>query len=191
VSKAAVHRFPCLCKVCLAQLEKPSVQERYARNESCVWAEVFKDGHRNDWKIIDLVQKSGSNPEEMEQAQRMVLESIAARYAKEIQKGNFGAFMMSDRATDGYYLVQWSSAPYTLQSDSFLDKYDLPLLSRQGVLVCDAKYYNKVPRAKHWYTPPQANSSTVVRLQEVVASEISLVGTTGARLPNTCDPKIA
>ncbi len=40
-------------------------------------------------------------------------------------------------------------------------------------------------------TPPQANSSTVVRLQQVVASEISLVGSTGARLPNTCDRKTA
>jgi hypothetical protein len=57
--------------------------------------------------------------------------------------------------------------------------------------VCDAKYCNKVPRAKNWYTPPQANSSTVVRLQQVVASAISLVGTTGARLPNTCDRKTA
>jgi predicted Fe-S protein YdhL (DUF1289 family) len=58
--------------------------------------------------------------------------------------------------------------------------------------VCDTKKYcNKVPCAKHWYTPPQANSSTVVRLQQVVASEISLVGTTGARLPNTCGRKTA
>jgi hypothetical protein len=48
-----------------------------------------------------------------------------------------------------------------------------------------------VPRAKSWYTLPQANSSTVVRLQQVVASEISLVRTTGARLPNTCDRKTA
>jgi hypothetical protein len=90
----------------------------------------------------------------MEQAQTMALESIAARYAKEIQKGNFGAFMTSDSATDGYYLVQRSSAPYTLQSDSFLDKYKPPLLLRQGELVFDAKYCNKVPRAKNWYTPP-------------------------------------
>jgi hypothetical protein len=89
----------------------------------------------------------------------MVLESIAERYAEEIQEGNFGAFMTSDPTTDGYYLVQWSSAPYTLQSDSFLDEYDPPLLIRQGELVCDAKYCNKVLRVKSWYTPPQANSS--------------------------------
>jgi hypothetical protein len=191
VSKAAVRRIPCLCDACLAQLEKPSVKERYARNESCVWADVFKNGHLNDWQTIDLAPKSGSDPEEMEQAQTMVLENISARYAEEIQKGTFGAFMTSDPATDGYYLVQWSSAPYTLQSDSFLDEYEPPLLLRQGELVCDAKYCNKVPRAKNWYTPPQANSSTAVRLQQVVASAISLVGTTRARLPNTCDRKTA
>jgi hypothetical protein len=45
--------------------------------------------------------------------------------------------------------------------------------------------------AKSWYTPPQANLSTVVRLQQAVASGISLVGTTGARLQNTCDCKTA
>jgi hypothetical protein len=186
-----VQRFPCLCEGCLAQLEKPSVLERYARNKSCVWVDLFKDDNLNDWQIIDLVPKSGSNPEEIEQAQTMVLKSIAARYGEEIQEGNFGAFMMSDPATEGYYLVQWSSAPYTLQSDSFLDKYNPPLLLGQGELVCDAEYCNKVLHAKHWYTPPQANSSTVVRLQQVKASEISLVGTTGARLPNTCDRKTA
>jgi hypothetical protein len=186
-----IDYIPCLCDACLSQLEKPSLQERYARNESCVWADVFKDGHLNDWQIIDLFPKSGSDPDEIEQDQTMVLESIAERYAEEIQEGNFGAFMTSDPTTDGYYLVQWSSAPYTLQSDSFLDEYDPPLLIRQGELVCDAKYCNKVLRVKSWYTPPQANSSTVVRLQQVIASEISLVGTTGARLPNTCDRKTA
>jgi hypothetical protein len=82
VSKAAVRTIPCLCDACLAQLEKPSVKVRYARNESCVWADVFKDGHLNDWQIIDLVPKSGSDPEEMEQAHMMVLERIAARYAE-------------------------------------------------------------------------------------------------------------
>ena len=192
VSKAAVRRIPCLCDACLAQLEKPSIKERYARSESCVWADVFQDGHLNDWHIIDLVPKSGSDPGEFEDAQTVVLESIADRYAEEIQEGCFGAFMTSDTTTDGYYLVQWSSAPYTLQSDSFLEEYDPPLLIRQGELVCDAKYFNKVPRATAWYTPPQVYSSTtVVRLQQVVASEISLVGTTEARLPNTCDRKTA
>jgi hypothetical protein len=34
-------------------------------------------------------------------------------------------------------------------------------------------------------------STTVVRLQQVVASELSLVWTTGARLPNTCACKTA
>jgi hypothetical protein len=82
VAKAAVRRIPCLCDACLSQLEKPSLQERYARNESCVWADVFKDGHLNDWQIIDLVPKSGSNPDEIEQAQTMVLKSIAERKSR-------------------------------------------------------------------------------------------------------------
>jgi hypothetical protein len=122
VAKAEVRRINCLCDACLSQLEKPSLQERYARNESSVWADVFKDGHLNDWKILDLVPKSGSDPDEIEQAQTMVLKSIAERYAEEIQEGNFGAFMTSNPTTDGCYLVQWNSAPYTLQSDSFLDE---------------------------------------------------------------------
>jgi hypothetical protein len=87
----------------LTHLEKPSVQDRYARNQSCVWADIFKDGHLNDWQIIDLVPKSGSNPEEIDQTHVMVLESIAARYVEEIQKGNFSPFMTSDPA-DGYVL---------------------------------------------------------------------------------------
>jgi hypothetical protein len=66
------------------------------------------------------------------------------------------------------FLVQWSSAPYTLQSDFFLDEYDPPLLLQQGELVCDAKYCSKVLRAKSWHTPVQANSGTAVRLQQAM-----------------------
>jgi hypothetical protein len=78
---------------------------RLFRNEGCVREDVFKDGHVNCWQIIDLVPKSGSNPEEIEQAPTMVLKIIAAKHAKEIKKRNVGAFMTSDPATDGYYLV--------------------------------------------------------------------------------------
>jgi hypothetical protein len=65
---------------------KSSVEEGYARNETYVSVDVFKDGHLNDWKLIDLVSKSGSGPEEVEQAQAMVLESTGKRYDEEIQE---------------------------------------------------------------------------------------------------------
>ena len=146
----------------------------------------------NDWHLVDLVPGKGNDPAEIEQAQTIVLESIAERYSEEVQVGNFGAFMTSDMEADGYYVVQWTSDPYTLQADSILDEYDPPLLMRKGELVCDAKYFKKVPRARRWYTPTHGTTpGTVVRLQQVVASDIQMLETTEAALPSTCDRRTA
>ena len=58
--------------------------------------------------------------------------------SREIEIGNIGAVVTDDPDADGYYLVEWTSIPYTCQET------DKPKVS--------GKYLNKVRGAKNWYT---------------------------------------
>jgi hypothetical protein len=55
-----------------------------------------------------------TDPLDVEEAKREVLEGIAARMAEIIECTSYGAIMTEDEATYRYYLVQWTSKPYTL-----------------------------------------------------------------------------
>ena len=86
-------------------------------------------------------------------SQRM--QSIGARSsaATLIEEEKYGAFSTLDEDADGYYIVQWTSTPYTLQEDMELKEYTPAIRIKAGELVCDAVYYNKVAGARGWYTP--------------------------------------
>jgi hypothetical protein len=91
---------------------------------------------QNVWKIFTLVLTSKTDPLDVTEAKREVLDGIAARMAKEIESSSYGAVVIEDEATHRYYLVQWTSVPCTLQEE--MDEF------QEGKLVCDGTYLNPV-----------------------------------------------
>jgi hypothetical protein len=198
----AVRRIPCGCDACIEQLKQPWMpgikkeeQLRYARNELCALWPVFEGC--NDWLIVVLVPKADADEEEIEEAQAVALHGLATRMSEKVQHGNYGAFSTEDPHADGYYIVQWTSDPYTLQEDLQMTDYDPPVIIPAGELVCDAKYFEKVPRTKRWYIPTkivggQQDLATTVRLKQVVATDMMLLPISNAnKLPNNCDKRRA
>jgi hypothetical protein len=71
-----------------------------------------------------------------------------------------------------------------------LDEFDPPIVSKEGELVCKAKYFNMVPRASRWYTLSQLE--TAVRLQQVSQTNIALSPVSPENpLPHTCNKREA
>jgi hypothetical protein len=196
LGKAALRRIPCGCDACLEQLAKewkPNVpsrkQERYSTAENCVWSDMFVGG-LNDWKIVTLTATDGCDSDEVDLANTVILENITTIMAENIEVGSIGAFQTEDDNADGYYLVQFTSEPYTLQEATLLTEYEPPLQLEEGELVCEATYFEKVPRARFWYTPTEM--TTVLRVQQVVATKIELVEPSPTNpLPNTCKKRDA
>ena len=93
--------------------------------------------------------------------------------------------MTEDEATHGYYIVQWTLVPYTLQEE--IDEF------QEGELVCDATYCNPVGRARNWYTPgttPEENA--LIRIQTVVVGSLDLLEPSEmVKLPQTCNRRKA
>jgi hypothetical protein len=82
----------------------------------------------------------------------MLLENVATMMAETIVEDGFGAFLTNDPDVEGYYMVKWAGTPYTLQEDVILAEYTPNIKILVGELVCDACYFNPVPRARLWYT---------------------------------------
>jgi hypothetical protein len=60
----------------------------------------------------------------------------------------------------------------------------------KGSFVCEATYWNKVPRAKHWCTPSLLK--TVARLQFVIDPNLCLEAQSNVnKVPNQCDKRQA
>jgi len=116
---------------------------------------------------------------EEEELRRDVLASVAQLMAAQVVVGKHGAFTTTDEEADGYYVVEWLSPPY-LQGGA------------GGDMVCDAVYYNKVLRAKGWYTRSTPGIKVVVRMQHVVAANLLLEAIDESnKLPNACNKKHA
>jgi hypothetical protein len=197
IGVAAVRRIPCACAGCLEQLAKrwqPGVQAnqqpRYVSSTTCHLWPIFEG--LNDWIIITLEPTASTSREEIEETWAVALEGIATRMAEKVEVGMFGTFQTDDPDADGYYLVEWTSVPYTVQDNVELTEYDPPIQIEKGELVCDGKYWNKVPRAKLWYTRPTEPLPTVVRMQQVVSSKVELESISELnQLPHNCDRRTA
>ena len=199
LGKIALRRIPCACRGCRDQLAKPwqpnvaqSEQPRY-KTGNCDLAPIFAGG-LNDWHITDVRQVTGEDDgeqeDELEEVNSRLLGGIATRMAERVSEGGIGVFQTEDPDTDGYYLVKWTTYPYTLQEDTLLKEYDPPQLVKAGELVCEGTYLNQVGRARQWYTPSAL--FTTVRMQQVIAPCLALLPiSTQNKLPNTCNKKEA
>jgi hypothetical protein len=142
--------------------------------------------------IITLEPTASTSREEVEETWAVALEGIATRMAEKVEVGMFQTFQTDDPDADGYYLVEWTSIPYTVQENVELTEYDPPIQIEKGELVCNGKYWNKVPQAKLWYTRPTEPLPTVVRMQQVVSSKVELESISKMnQLPHTCDRRTA
>ena len=195
---AAVRRIPCACDACIEQLKLPwnrqlnlKQQPHYAPgNQQCKYWPIFEG--LNDWIIIKLVDKlECTNMNEEEEVHTETLNCLTTAMAEKVQEEFYGAMMTSDTSTkDGYYVVQWTSTPYSLQQDMQLSMYNPPIYLKAGELVCNARFLNEVPRAKQWYTPSVAENemNTVVRMQHVVMANMTLNAISETNvLPRTCN----
>ena len=179
VGRAALRRVPCACNACVRQLQLPwsasvpaDEQPRYAQNRDCQW---WKNFHGlNDWVIVSVVPAKDTDPEEEEEGLIFVLEGVETRMSEQVQVGNKGAFSCDDSTTDGYYIVEWTSEPYTLQEDKMLTEFKPAMQLKAGALVCDAIYLEKAPGGKLWFTRTIGEQlKTTVRLQQVLAANLT------------------
>ena len=192
INQAAVRRIPCACEECFKQLASPWVnglaasnQPRYkAGNQLCKWWPIFSG--LNDWSIVTTNPTKRCDESEVEELQEMLLDNLATIMAETVVDAGIGAFLTDDPEVDGYYLVKWTTTPYTLQEDVILKEYTPHIKISTGELVCNAQYFNPVPRAPYWYTP--LDTPTVVRMQQVVLPDATLLPISKSnKLPNTCN----
>jgi hypothetical protein len=182
LAKLAIRRIPCACESCETKIKlpwvpsvEPKLQPRFAQNMECKRWKIFES--INDWKIVTLVPRTDCDPDDVADAQQDVLEGLTKRVGEEIIQGGYGAVLTEDEETHGYYVVTWTSDPYTSQDEN-------------AELVCDAKFLNPVGRAPLWYTPSSIN--TVFLLQHVVAGNLVLLEPSSiVALPNTCNRREA
>lgn len=177
LGRAALRRVPCACQSCIDQMQlpweigtSPENQARFRPNQTCKLYPIFEG--LNDWVIVNLVKTNKTDDDQIEAAHDIILDTIAEETRDEISIGNIGAFNTDDPEADGYYLVRWTSEPYELEQDEELTDYDPPMKLPAGELVCEGQYLNKVDRAKRWYT--QSDGSTIIRLQQVLHSNVTL-----------------
>jgi hypothetical protein len=189
VGYSAVRRIPCGCKACTQQIQEPWLadekvqfheQPRYKENKECQYWNNFHG--LNEWQKVTITPTKVATQEDIDFAHAEVLEDYATRMSGEVQVGKVGAFSTDDeRYKDGYYLVEWTDEPYTLQEDIQLLEYDPPARIQSGELVGKAKYLEKVPRAKFWYTP--TIYETTVRMKNVLSADVNLLPISAENIP--------
>ena len=138
---------------------------------------------------MSVVEKKGFEKEDIDDLKQEVLQEYDAGVMQSIQPGLFGSIVVDDdarHAPDGYYIVQWSGQPYTLQEDTEVDGAILP----EGTLVCQAVYWNWVRGATRWFTPPTGEPEAFLfRLRYVVNPCVTMEDlSVTARLPNSWRP---
>ena len=87
----------------------------------------------------------------------------------------YGAIRTDDESSDGYYVLQWTSEPYTLQEDKDMEGYSPITTAYAGETICDAIFFNPVSFAKYWYTfMITGDGDVTVRLKQVLLPNITM-----------------
>ena len=108
--------------------------------------------------------------EEMAEIYHYGLTTIAAAISQDIRRYGFGAVNAdADDAPDGFYLVQWTGKPHTLQAPAVVQgcadaddenaNTDGSGVMPAGTLVCKGIYYDRVHHAPGWCEPKPDNAS--------------------------------
>ena len=107
--------YACLDKLTLPRdLTKDSFnQPRYSQNKHCHFWDIFLG--LNDWKIVQIFGTEVDGEEEQE-IQSNILQNYAQGLSDQIVFGDYASLQCDDEEdNDGYYVVRWTSLPYTQQ----------------------------------------------------------------------------
>jgi len=165
VGNVALRRIPCACIACDTAIRlpwligtQPEEQPRFKTVEDCQYRKVL--GVRNEWDVIRLeVDHSKANLDDVDAAREEVLLSLSSNIAANIEIGGYGAILTDgDGARDGYWLLEWTSDPYTCQETD--------------QLVCDGLYLDEVPGAPKWWTP--SGLRVTIPLANIVMADVDM-----------------
>ena len=107
---------------------------------------------------------------------------------KKILIGTFGAMIINDEATQGYYLVKWITEPCTVQEDTVMKGVEPQQSPIAGEIIYDVVFWNPVPNVIDWYAPMSKREELVIiRLKQVLVTGVTIKMICDNNiLPNKC-----
>ena len=125
-NRAALRRYPCNCMSCdeviarswMNGVKDPVDQPRFMNPVGCKFRSLFDD--ENKWHIVELQERTASDPEEVDEEREVVLRHVTTSVARSIEIGNVGAcaFDKGEGERGGEedcHLVEFASLPFTDQ----------------------------------------------------------------------------
>ena len=175
-SKCAMRRIPCLCLACSNQLDldwipgtSPSQQPRYQMATGCKYASIL--GHYNKWLIMDLLPGEDTDLDELNIIHQDILNSLAHNLASTITENSYGSVNTDDPQTEGFYIVMFTSEPYSLQEEINVHGD----IINCGTLVCDAKYCSPAQINSRWYVHlSDEGNETTIQVSKILTTQLSV-----------------
>ena len=137
----------------------------------------------NNWRLIFTEDKNkiASNNDAELNVLDNALEDLTLQILRGVKTVNYGAFDTADQnVSSGYYVVKWTSKPYTLRENTQLDDYIPPVTVPAGEFVANAQYMNPVAKSNLLYTYPKSKDvlNTCVRMRYIIKPNFRATKTT-------------
>ena len=123
---------------------QPDAQERYKPVTKCTYWPVL--GFFNNWNIIQLSQKSIPS-DTFDEIHQVVIDGIIYYMASLVESGKYGAINTTDKTTNGFYVIVFTSQSYALQENIIIDGQ----IITSGELVVKAQYLCSMLVDTNWY----------------------------------------
>ena len=174
VGKAALRQYPCNCNACDEIIRLPwepgksaVEQPRFEMVVGCYFESVLEDS--NKWFIVDVNLSEKGDEEDAGEAHEEVLRHVTSAVAQSIVVGAIGAIATSDEAAkDGYYIVEFTSLPFTDQSEG-------------GTLKVEVNWLFQVEGARKWFTKSAIEDSFDV--VNVVSTGVEMLPISPSNMP--------
>ena len=89
-----------------------------------------------------------------------------------ITEGKYGAIDTGDSSCRGYYIINFSSYPYTLQADLSIDG---KFISSRDI-VCEETYFFPINIYSHYYVKKENKSiNTIVSLRKIINGNVNVI----------------
>ena len=165
---AALRRVPCHCQACETMIRLPwragvpaKDQPRFQQVLDCHLRPVLEEA--NKWFIVEIQDSKEGDPEDTAELYHDVLHHMTSVIARDIEIGSFGAVCTVDKesAKDGYYLIQFTSLPFTAQVEN-------------GTLQVKGQWLYELPGAPLWFYHEEAPEETV-DLTTILVPNLNLI----------------